>query len=237
MKIYFSILICLTLYNCKSKVIDEDVYNISGKIAQNLDSISIRPFKEWNCVSYNNLTQWNRLKNDSSYWCTYQKLEDTVIVSIEKPEYFEKDFKSTFSYDTIQYRKFTFYALKENIFRLDYINLSGNRILVDTLLKTKDIFPANNPFIVLDSLTTLKDRLSIKYSNYYARFSNFVEFAPYKGHSLYYLTDSLIFHSKYLNGLNGMDSLEFKKIIKQGERISKNWVLTHHKEAECQQTK
>ena len=85
---------------------------------------------------------------------------------------------------------------------------------------TTTIFPKQNPFVILKSLTNLKDSLKIIGSSYRPDIGNFVELWLSRDHKLVYLPDDLKLNDKY--------SEFWKKDFASGKTINKNWVLIHY---------
>lgn len=221
----------MTLTKCREVKIDEEIYKASLKISSKLDSTTIQPFRDWNCVSYDNKVEWNRIKRDGSFSLTYQKINETEILSVNsQPLNFQKEYNSNFTFDTASYNKFSFYKQKNTISKISFINKLGAQVSKDTSIRVEDLFSGLNPFLVIDSLTILKQNLKILYSNYFPTFGNFIQFSPGIDHTLYYLPSDLKFYSKEILD---SDSSEWKKTFVNAEKISNGWVLVHFKNSEC----
>jgi hypothetical protein len=209
------------LTGCNNEFSDRNIQKKAVAIAQKIDSISIKTFKEWSYGRRGDFDIWSKLKSDTSeYSFFYNTIKDTIFVTIYRALNFQNDFHSTFSFDTSKYWRFTFAEYKQAIFRITSVDNQGQDNIIDTSILTSQIFPNQNPFLILKSLTNLKDNLKIIGSTYRPDIGNFVEFWLSRDHKLVYLPDNLELNDKY--------SGFWKKDFASGKTINKNWILIHY---------
>jgi hypothetical protein len=209
------------LLSCNSRFSDLNIQKNAVAISQKLDSNSIKPFKEWSYSRRGDFDIWNKIKTDrSEYSFFFNVVKDTNFVTIYRALNFQNDFHSTYSFDTSKYWRFTFTEFKQTIFRITSVDNYGHDDIIDTSISTTKVFPNQNPFVILQTLTKLKDSLKIVGSTYRPDVGNFVEFWLSKDHKLVYLPDNL--------EINDKDTLFWKKDFARGKSINKNWILIHY---------
>jgi hypothetical protein len=222
-KVISLIFILTILIGCESEFSDKNLEKKALIISQKIDSISIKPFKEWNCGTRGDFDIWNKVKSvNSEYSIFYNSIKDTGFITIYRAMNFQNDFQSAFSFDTSKYSEFSFAEYKQSIFRITSVANHGQDNIIKTSILTTQIFPNQNPFIILKSLNNLKHSLKIFGSNYNTDIGNFVEFWLSQDNKLFYLPDSLKLNPEY--------SASLTKHFKNGKRINKNWVLIHYDE-------
>jgi hypothetical protein len=219
---FISLIFGLTiLTSCNNEFSDRNIQKKAVAISQKIDSISIKTFKVWSYGRRGDFDIWSKLKSDTSeYSFFYKTIKDTNFVTIYRALNFQNDFHSTFSFDTSKYWDFTFAEYKQSIFRITSVDNHGQDKVIDTSILTTTIFPKQNPFVILKSLTNLKDSLKIIGSFYRPDIGNFVELWLSRDHKLVYLPDNLKLNDKY--------SEFWKKDFASGKTINKNWVLIHY---------
>ena len=219
---FISTLFSLTLLiGCSNEFSDRSVEKKAIAISQKLDSNSIKPFKEWSYGRRGDFDIWSRIKTDSTeYSFFYNTIKDTNFVTIYRALNFQNDFRSAFSFDTSKYWRYTFAEVNQTIFRITSVDNHGQNYIVDTSISTTKVFPNQNPFVILQTLTKLKDSLKIVGSTYRPDVGNFVEFWLSRDHKLVYLPDNL--------KINDKDTLFWKKDFTRGKSINKNWTLIHY---------
>ncbi|WP_114789954.1 hypothetical protein U0035_11560 [Niabella yanshanensis] len=215
-------IILATFFACsEAQFSDRNVEKNAIAISQKLDSNSIKTFKEWAYGRRGDFDIWTKIKNNSSeYSFFYQQLKDTTFLTIFRALNFQNDFRSTFSFDTSIYWRFTFAELNKKIFRITSVDNQGQDKIIDTTILTTQIFPNQNPFLILSSLTKQKDNLKIVGSAYRPDVGNFIEFWLSPNHKLVYLPDNL--------KINDKNTSFWEEDLKKGKPLNKNWVLIHY---------
>ena len=219
---FISTIFCLTLFiSCNNEFSDRNVEKKAIAISHKIDSNSIKIFKEWSYGRRGDFDIWTKIKSDSSeYSFFYQQQKDTTFITIFRALNFQNDFHSTFSFDTSTYWRFTFAEFNKKIFRITSVDNHGQDKIIDTAILTTQIFPNQNPFLILSSLTNQKDNLKIVASTYRPDVGNFIEFWLSRDHKLVYLPDNLKINDKNASFL--------ENDFKSGKTINKNWVLIHY---------
>ena len=194
------------------------------KIANRLDSNSIKVFKEWNYFQRGEAGIWSRMSNDSVYYnCVYQKDKDTMKLNIYigEPGKFVKDFSANYVVDTSQYQRFYMSKYNQTV-RIIGIDTAGHGHLLTDSLKNEDTFKLTNLFDKLGALNNLRDSLGFYKVSYTKRIGNFIEFSLPARYILTYLPDDLNLDHRFKNvWLN-----EFAT----GKMIRKHWNLRKLKE-------
>ena len=219
---FISTIFCLTLFiSCNNEFSDRNVEKKAIAISHKIDSNSIKIFKEWSYGRRGDFDIWTKIKSDSSeYSFFYQQQKDTTFITIFRALNFQNDFHSTFSFNTSTYWRFTFAEFNKKIFRITSVDNHGQDKIIDTAILTTQIFPNQNPFLILSSLTNQKDNLKIVASTYRPDVGNFIEFWLSRDHKLVYLPDNLKINDKNASFL--------ENDFKSGKTINKNWVLIHY---------
>ena len=188
------------------------------KIIETLNLNDLKIFKYWNYTQRGDLGFWD---NDSSdpenrYTCSFNESNDSLIIDMNKPAQFIKDFNLEIPFDgsLIKLRPIksfdTCYFLTED-------TLKGHTIYISVIYPDHPVFKIRNPFNFLQYLTRLKDSLKIIGISCENRIGNFIEFYIPGPYILTYFPDSL-----YLNALS---KDIWQKDFDRGKMLNKNWNL------------
>lgn len=146
--IYIAIFLSVTsLIKCNTPVrADENAEQTALNLANNIDSNSIKLFKEYSYGRRGDHDFWQKLSVDTTlYACSYKVNHDTVELIVHRPLNFVNDFESTFNFDTSVYYQYVFFQRHDTIVKLLRVDNHGQDHLSDTLVLTKQLFPNQDP--------------------------------------------------------------------------------------------
>lgn len=197
------------------------------KIANRLDSNSIKVFREWNYFQRGEAGIWSRISNDSVYYnCLYRTDKDTVKLNIYigEPNKFEKDFPTNYILDITKYQRFNISKYDQTI-RIIGVDTVGRGHLLTDSLRFKDVFKSANLFNKLGALNKLRDSLGFYKVTYIKRLGNFIEFSLSARYIFTYLPDDLnldpqvknIWLSEFATGKMIQKYWNLRKLRVQGE--------------------
>jgi len=220
MRNYYFIL-TIFFFACNSQVSDNDA-PISDhdaeekaiKLSKQLDSKTLNTLKKWNYFTRGG-DNWQKISGDSVlYTCVYFASPDTTTFMVYRPERFIVDFPCSFSFDTLNYWRFSFKKYNDHSINIVGVDKNGRDITLATKQELNNLFTQSNPFAKLDSLNKLKDSLRIigYHSNSKKGFGYFIQFYISREYILTYLPDSTHFDNDLL-----------KKEFAKGKMINKNW--------------
>jgi hypothetical protein len=213
MRNYYFILTILFVA-CNSQISDGDTEKNAIKITQLLDNKSITTFNEWNYFTRGG-DNWQKINGDSVlYTCVYVTSADTTTIMVFRPERFILDFPCSFTFDTLNYWRFSLKKAKDNLISVVGVNKNGRDITLATNQKLSTLFTKANPYDKLNSLNELKNKLGVigvhSYNN--RRIGNFIQFYLSRQHILTYFPDSIHIDNEY-----------WKKEFATGKMLNKNW--------------
>jgi len=219
--VVLSCLVLVTACNNSDSSPDRSMYKRAIAISQKMDSNALETFKDWNITRQAQKTILHRNKEDDSteYMLTYEKIKDTSFITLMGDINRQKDFRSTYPFDTSRFWSFSFAEVNHNIIRITVSDNSGKDHSCDTSVATSQLFPGKSPFLIADSLTRLMDNLHLVATTCKHETGNGMVFWLSWNQLLVYLPGN------GREAIASKDSLFWKKILPTGRRISKNWLL------------
>jgi hypothetical protein len=133
---------------------------------------------------------------------------------VYRPERFIIDFPCSFTFDTLNYWRFSLKKSNDNLINIVGVNRNGRDVTLAVNQKLTTLFTKANPYDKLSSLNNLKDKLGVigvhSYNN--KRIGNFIQFYLSRQHILTYFPDSIHIDNEY-----------WKKEFATGKMLNKNW--------------
>jgi hypothetical protein len=197
---------------------DRSIEKVAFNLANNIDSNSLNLLKKYSFGKRGNLEFWQRISADSFlYTFSLEQNVDTSQLVLFSPFGFIRDFACNYQFDTSLYYKFNFSKLKDTIVRLAATDNHGAQKIKDTSLYLKGIFPDQDPFATLTTLTGIKNKYSFVGTSYRSCIGDFIEFWLSPDFKLTYLPDTSNMNPK------------FKKYwlddFSKGKQIKEHWIL------------
>lgn len=199
-----------------SQFSDKNIETKAINITEQLDSNTIKIFREWNFFK-RGVDFWVKVSNNNEqYTCNYYSINDTAFLVIPQPYKFITDFPSNFDFDTAQYWRFELsnYNDKVNIVGVDN---NGRDKIIATMLSLDSLFPTTNPFEKFSMLSALKDSLGVYGISYHKDIGDFIQFYLSAQHVLTYIPENLFLNPKFKD--------VWLKKFKKGQTIKSNWNL------------
>jgi hypothetical protein len=212
----------LTLFtNCTSSTLtDKDVEQKAIFIANNIDTNSLNLLRKFCFGSRGNVNFWQRVSFNSSLYSFSQQLSsDTAKLTLSQPYNFIKDFKSNYEFDTSKYYQFQFSKIKDTIVRIEEINNGGEEVIKDSSISVGQIFPDQNPFQTISTLTAIQNKFQFIGSFYRSDIGDFIVLWLSPKFKLTYLPDTLKMNERFKRCW--IDEFENGKKIKQGWSLIK----------------
>jgi hypothetical protein len=199
---------------CNSSIAsDHDVERTALNLAENIDSNSLKLLKSYCYGKRGNLESWQRVSSDSFlYTFSNRHSGDTTELTVFRPYNFARDFTTDFKFDTAKYYQFKFSNVRDTIVKISALINQTSLIINDTPIPIKQLFPNQDPFTTLTTLTNIKDRYSFVGSFYRGDIGDFIVFWLTQQHKLTYLPDTLKMNERFKR--NWIDDFSKGKIIK-----------------------
>jgi|GEM_PF-2635933 len=211
---------CLTcMVTCSNQYSSRNIHKKAVAISEKLDSTSLQPFRDWNCVRRGVLTvlHRNNRADSSGYTITLERAGDSTTISIIKPASFWNEFHCTYTFDTSQYWICRFTRVKQGLVHIVAIGNDMTDQTFDIPIPTSQLFPNLNPFQVADSLTTLMDDLHVLGSIYKPASGNCIILWLSYNYPLAYFPGKVTISQK--------DSALWQEAFTDAKRINKDWIL------------
>lgn len=211
-------IILTTLFACSdSQFSDKNIELKAINIAEQLDSSSIKVFREWNFFK-RGPDNWEKISGDSIlYICGYERIGDTSFLTIHQPEKFTLDFTCNFEFDTATYWRFELANYNDTLVRILGFDYNGSDSIISEQVTLSNLFPTTNPFDKFANLSALKDSLGVYAIHSKSSVGDFITFMLSAQHDLTYLPDT--------NGLNPKYKDNILKHLATDKQIKKNWYL------------
>ena len=218
--LFISTFVWFTFFTKCNTSVDGDYKKTALYLANNIDGNSISLLK-WFCFGKRgDLEFWQRVSLDSFlYSFSFKQLGDTSELTIFRPFNFIKDFTTNYQFDTTHFYQFKFSKLKDTVIKIVAITNQGHENLQDTLLQVKQLFPNQNPFETISTLTKLKEKYSFIGTSYRGDIGDFIEFWLSPQFKLTYLPDTLNMNPKFRK--YWLDDFYKGKLIKEHWSLQK----------------
>jgi hypothetical protein len=213
--IIISAFLSLTFFTkCTSPIpTDKDIEQKAIFLANNIDNKSLDLLRNFTYGVRGDFDFWLRGSLDTSlYSCSYKVIKDTAKLTIVRPFNFNKDFSTSYTFDTSIYSQYSFFQVDNKIVKIELDSNNGNAFIKDTLTFTNQFFTDKNPFVVFLELTKLKNRYGFIGSSCKSNIGDIFVFWLSPKFKLEYLPDTTKIDNKYW-------LQEFKK----GKQIKQNW--------------
>jgi hypothetical protein len=220
--LFISTAFVLTFFTrCNSSTAtDRSIENAALNLADNIDSSSLNLLRKFCFGKRGKLEFWQRVSADSfRYTFSYRLSGDTTELTLFRPYGFASDFTTNYRFDTAKYYQFKFSKVNNTIVKIAAVTNQAGEISSDTSISTKQLFPDQNPFATLATLTGIKDRYSFVGSSYRGDIGDFIVFWLTPQYKLTYLPDSLKVNEKFRK--YWLDDFSKGKIIKQHWSLQK----------------
>jgi hypothetical protein len=147
---------------CNSSIAtDRGIEKVALNLADNIDSSSLNLLRKFCFGKRGNLEFWQRVSADSfRYTFSYRLSGDTTELTIFRPYGFASDFTTNYHFDTAKYYQFKFSKISDTIVKIAAVTNRTDEISSDTTISAKQLFPDQNPFATLATLSGIKDRYS-----------------------------------------------------------------------------
>jgi len=172
------IVIIIFLNSCnQSENIEKEIKEKAIQITDILDENNIDVFRKWNFEYRGKNEIWRKRENGLIiYRANYWKGKDTTQIYTFK-RFLYTEFPCIINIDTTLYKTSFFFKKYENgKLKIEAKNKKGNDVLIGENINLTDVFVDKNPFIELDLLSNLKDKLNVYRISSYQRVGDFIEF-------------------------------------------------------------
>jgi hypothetical protein len=187
----------LTFGCSDSTQIDNDIEVRAIKISKNINSVSLKTFKEWNFFPRGQTGIWSKISADSTrYSCIYTINKDTITLAVLRPVHFSKDFTFNDTFDFTKYHRIDL-SMHNGVVKVSALDSHGITYILGIGFQQDRLFGSTNPFEKFRELTALKDTLGFIATSYRSDIGNFIQFYITPNHILTYIPDDLNLNPKF----------------------------------------
>ena len=208
-------------FSCvNSGLTDKEIEGKAISVIEKLNDSNIATFREWNFGLRGQGEIWTKKNNDSIlYSCVYIKSADTSSLLIFNDFIYSKEFYCSMEIDTARFWRFIMKKSNNGMVKTIGIDHNGQEHVISKNLNVSSVFRTNNPFIKLDSLSSLRKSLEIYGVTNISRLGDFMEFYITNQDVLTYIPDYSTLNKKHKDW--------WIKELSKGKEIKKNWNLRH----------